>query len=283
MTNNVILKRAIGCLLLISILVNCDMWNSRFGREEVKLGEYITLQVEETEEVHQAAWTFIQLPDSSKLDGFLPSDTLDIVSFQPDVPGNYDVKLTVAMNGDIEENRYFFEATMSEDNNLVVGEIPQHLFEASLSQEPTSVGSTQVNVSDDGLARQYLAKVVSPNQTKSTPAKKSSQKSNKSVKSVKAVTPPSRGNLIPLAAKTFTIQVSAWPSLDDAQAASKELQGNYGIDSYIQRAFFKDTDEIYYRLRVGNFKESTAAEAYAKVIQDMTSLPVWVDYVRQEM
>jgi len=47
--------------------------------------------------------------------------------------------------------------------------------------------------------------------------------------------------------------------------------------------FFKDKDEIYYRLRVGNFQESKDAEAYAKEIQGMTSLPVWVDFVRQEM
>ncbi|MBT4714658.1 MAG: hypothetical protein HOB84_07795, partial [Candidatus Marinimicrobia bacterium] len=47
MTNNVLLKRPLLILIVLSIIVNCDMWNSRFGREEVNLGEYITLQVEE--------------------------------------------------------------------------------------------------------------------------------------------------------------------------------------------------------------------------------------------
>ena len=93
----------------------------------------------------------------------------------------------------------------------------------------------------------------------------------------------SRGNLIPRATKTYTIQVSSWPSLEEAQGASQELLDKYGIDSYIQRAFFKDKDEIYYRLRIGSFKEQSAAAAYAKEIQSMTSLPVWVDFIRQEM
>ncbi|NQV30618.1 MAG: SPOR domain-containing protein [Candidatus Marinimicrobia bacterium] len=244
------------------------------------MGEYITLQVDETEESHRAEWTFVQLPDSSKLNGFLPSDTLDIVSFQPDVAGNYDVKLTVTLNGDSEESSYFFEAVMSEDSNLVIGEIPQHLFDASISKDITEIETPKVNLTDEGVARKYLAKVVSPNQAKSTPTKKSSKKM---ASAVKPVTPVSRGNLIPIATRTYTIQVSAWPSLDEAQAASNALLGSYGIESYIQRAFFKDTDEIYYRLRVGSFQESSAAESYAKQIQDMTSLPVWVDFVRQEM
>ncbi len=280
MTNNVILKRAIWSFLLISILVNCNMWNSRFGRKEMKLGEYITLQSNDSEESHQTKWTFLQLPDSSKLSGFLPSDTLDMVSFQPDVTGKYDIKLTITKNGEAEESSYFYEAIMSEDSNLVIGEIPQHLFDAALAKESTAVETTKVKLADDGVTRNYLAKVVSPNQAKASPVKKAAAKKKKAAQTV---TPPSRGNLIPIATRTFTIQVSSWPSLEEAQVASNELLGNFGIDSYIQRAFFKDTDEIYYRLRVGSFPESTAAEAYAKEIQAMTSLPVWVDFIRQGM
>ena len=93
----------------------------------------------------------------------------------------------------------------------------------------------------------------------------------------------SRGNLIPLAAKTYTIQISSWPSLDEAQNASQQLLDNYGIESYIQRAFFKDRDEIFYRLRVGNFPDQSTAATYAKHVQEQTNLPVWVDFVRKEM
>ena len=281
MTNNVLLKRAIGSLLLISILVNCDMWNSRFGREEIKLGEYVTLEVEAPVEGQRTRWIFAQLPDTSKLLGFLPSDTLEVVSFQPDVPGLYDVVLEIDIEGEIEATSFFYEVLMSEDSSLVNDEIPEHLFEASYAKDTTVADTPSVSLTEEGDQRRYLSKLVSPTETKATKTRKAPSKSRKT--SPKKTTPTSRGNLIPLASRTYTIQVSSWPSLDEAQLASRELLDKYGIDSYVQRAFFKDKDEIYYRLRVGNFNESTAAEAYAKEIQDMTSLPVWVDFVRQEM
>ncbi|MCF7825570.1 MAG: SPOR domain-containing protein [Candidatus Marinimicrobia bacterium] len=280
MTNNVLLKRAGLILIVLSIMVNCDMWNSRFGREEVKLGEYVTLKVDEPVEGQRVSWIFAQLPDSSKLLGFLPADTLDLVSFHPDVPGKYDVVLEVIENGEAEKTNYFYEAVMSEDNTLVMGEIPQHVLDASKEKDTTISDTPAVALTDDGVQRRYLSKVKAPGEVtkprKSTPAKKK-------VTKAKPAATFARGNLIPVATRTYTIQVSAWPSLDAAKAASRELQDKYGISSYIQRAFFKDKDEIYFRLRVGSFEHSDEAEAYAKVIQETTNLPVWVDFVRQEM
>jgi len=58
MTNNVLLKRALLILIVLSIIVSCDMWNSRFGRDEVNLGEYITLQVDEPVEGQKINWIF---------------------------------------------------------------------------------------------------------------------------------------------------------------------------------------------------------------------------------
>ena len=279
MTNNVLLKHAVLVLIVLSIMVNCDMWNSRFGREDVKLGEYITLKVEEPVEGQHVNWIFSQLPDSSKLLGFLPADTLDLVSFKPDVAGTYDVVLEITANGKTEQTRYYYEAIMSEDNTLVDGDIPEHLLEASKAEDTTVADTPSVNLTDEGVQRRYLTKMKSPRDV--TQTRKRAIKKKRTAKSKPAVI--SRGNLIPLAARTYTIQVSSWPSLDEAQSASRELQEKYGIDSYIQRAFFKDRDEIYYRLRVGNFQESKNAETYAREIQEMTSLPVWVDFVRQEM
>ena len=279
MTNIILLKRALLILIVLSIMVNCDMWNSRFGREEVNLGEYITLQVEEPIDEQRVNWIFAQLPDSSKLLGFLPSDTLDLVSFQPDMAGQYDVVLEVSIDGEMEQTAYFYDVVMSEDNTLVDGEIPDHLI-LSLRTEDTTVADTPaVTLTEDGTKRRYLSKMKSPGESKKP--RKSTVKRKKAKISKPATL--SRGNLIPLAARTYTIQVSSWPSLDAAKSASHTLQEKFGIDSYIQRAFFKDRDEIYYRLRVGNFQESKDAEAYAKEIVAMTHIDVWVDFVRQEM
>lgn len=282
MTNIVHVKRIIGSVLLISILVNCNMWNDWFGREEIKVGGYVTLQAENPADGQSVRWIFAQLPDSSKLGGFLPSDTLDQVSFKPDVPGEYNVVLQLSINGEIEEVSYNYEALVAEDSSLVNTEIPDHLL-GSVYGEDTTVSDTPAvsSMTDSGDQRNYLSKVIAPGQSKASSNRRSStsRKTQGKIKPTKL----SRGNLIPRATTTYTIQVSSWPSLEEAQVASQELLEKYGIDSYIQRAFFKDTDEIYYRLRIGSFKEQSAAAAYAKEIQSMTSLPVWVDYIRQEM
>jgi len=281
MTCSVHVKRIALSLLLISALINCDMWNAQFGREEINVGGYVTLQVEEPVDGQQTLWIFAQLPDSSKLSGFLPSDTLNLVSFKPDVPGEYDILLQVSLGGEVEETSYFYDAVVAEDSNLVNSDLPDHLAN-SIYTEDTTVADTEsmVSITDSGDQRRYLSKVVSPGQSSSSAKRKIATTSRRSsVKPAKL----SRGNLIPRAAKTYTIQVSSWPSLDEAQAASQELLDKFGIESYIQRAFFKDKDEIYYRLRIGNFPEEDAAKAYAKEIQNMTNLPVWVDYIRKEM
>jgi len=280
MTNNVLLKRVLFILIVTSIMVNCDMWNSRFGREEVNLGEYISIQVEEPVEGQSVRWIFAQLPDSSELLGFLPSDTLDLVSFKPDYIGQYDVVLEVTIDGETDQTSYFYDVIMSEDNTIVEAEVPEHLVGILQTEDTTVADTPVVSLTDDGEQRRYLSKMKVPGEV-SKPRKRTPRKKVSNTTSKPATT--SRGNLIPLAARTYTIQVSSWPSLDEAQIASRELQEKYGVDSYIQRAFFKDKDEIYYRLRVGNFQESKDAETYAKEIREMTQIDVWVDFVRQEM
>ena len=283
MTNNVRLKHAIGSLLILSLLAGCNMWKAWFGREKMNLGEYVTLQAEKLEPEQKVRWSFSQLPDSSKLLGFLPSDTVSQISFKPDVPGAYDVVLQVISGNDIDETSFLYDAVIAEDSSLVNTEIPEYLFKALLADDTTVTSAPPASsYTDDGIKRTYLSKVVSPSDLAKPKPKKSSPTVKKQIKP-KAVAAPNRGNLIPQATKTYTIQLSSWPSLEEAQGASKELMDTYGIDSYVQRAFFKDKDEVYYRLRVGNFENFSEAQAVAKEIQGMTNLPAWVDFLRQEM
>jgi len=281
MTNIVQVKRITLTLALFSILVSCNIWNSWFGREEINVGQYVNLQAQEVPTGSTLQWVFAQLPDSSKLTGFLPADTVEQVAFKPDTPGEYDVVLQVTTAGKINETNYYYNAVIPADSSLVDQELPEYLSDTSYANDTTVSDSPVVGLVADEEQRDYLAKVIAPGQSKTRSYRTSRLRQSTPRKSKPA--PISRGNLIPRAAKTYTIQVSSWPSQEEAQAASRELLDKYGIDSYVQRAFFKDKDEIYYRLRVGSFPNQAAAEAYAKEIQSMTSLPVWVDYVRQEM
>lgn len=281
MTQHVRFSRILSSLLLIFSLSTCSLWNSWFGSEEIHVGAYKTLQAEDLAEGQQIKWIFAQLPDSSQIRGFLPSDTVATVSFQPDVPGDYEVVMQLINGDEVDESNLSFLAVIPEDTALVNTALPDHLIAYQEDKDTTTSETTAVtNFTETGDQRRYLEKIVDPNRSKATTKQKTVAARPKKTRS----TPPeSRGNLIPRAAKTYTIQVSSWPSLEEAQAASKELMDKYGIDSYIQRAFFKDKDEIYYRLRIGNFKGQSAAVAYAKEIQERTNLPVWVDYVRKEM
>ena len=47
MINYVQVKRIIGSILIIGMFASCSMWNAWFGQEEIKVGEYTTLEVEE--------------------------------------------------------------------------------------------------------------------------------------------------------------------------------------------------------------------------------------------
>ncbi|MCF7808625.1 MAG: SPOR domain-containing protein [Candidatus Marinimicrobia bacterium] len=281
MTQHVRMKRIIAGLLMISMLTGCGLWDSWFGREEINVGEYVTIQADTPEDGAAIRWIFSQLPDTSKLLGFLPSDSATTISFKPDVPGKYEVTLQLGMGEDVDETSYYYTADVVEDTSMLNIAVPDHL--ATLMEvEDTTVLDTPVvpNYTADGDQRRYLGKIVDPNRSK--PTKKVSTPVRRKVTKT-APRQLSRGNLIPRAARTYTIQVSSWPSLEEAQLASQELLDRYGIESYIQRAFFKDKDEIFYRLRVGNFEERSAATAYAKEIQAQTNLPIWVDYIRKEM
>jgi len=281
MTQNARMTRLITGLLLVSLLTGCGLWNSFFGREDINVGEYVTLEADTSLVDSRVTWIFSQLPDTSQLQGFLPSDSAQIISFIPDVPGDYEVTLQQTEGDDVEETTFYYSALVLEDTTLLNVVVPDHLA-VSMQVEDTTVADTPsvARFTDEGDQRRYLGKIVDPNKARST-VKKTSPARRKLVRSTPQKV--SRGNLIPRAAETYTIQVSSWPSLEEAQSASRELLDRYGIESYIQRAFFKDKDEIYYRLRVGNFKEQSQAAAYAKEIQAQTNLPVWVDYIRKEM
>ena len=53
-----------------------------------------------------------------------------------------------------------------------------------------------------------------------------------------------------------------------------------GYDAYIQKAYFKETEEIWYRVRIGSYDNYNSAQAVADVVSRDIKLSVWVDFVR---
>ena len=53
-----------------------------------------------------------------------------------------------------------------------------------------------------------------------------------------------------------------------------------GYDAYIQKAYFKETEEVWYRVRIGSYDNYNSAQAIANVVSKDIKLAVWVDFVR---
>jgi len=92
---------------------------------------------------------------------------------------------------------------------------------------------------------------------------------------------PVPGATIPKDPNRYTIQTSAKRTFDAAQQSAEYLM-EAGFDSYIQKAYFKETDEIWYRVRVGGFESYSAAVAVATSIRNLTNGETWIDHVRLE-
>jgi len=76
----------------------------------------------------------------------------------------------------------------------------------------------------------------------------------------------------------FAIQISAWPSLEEARKHQLELI-NEGFDAYTQRYYWQKRDEVWYRVRVGNFSNKNTAIAVKEQIESITNIATWLDIV----
>ena len=72
----------------------------------------------------------------------------------------------------------------------------------------------------------------------------------------------------------YAIQVSAWPSLEEARKLQLELIDE-GFDSYTQRFYYQERDEVWYRVRVGNFLNRNKALKVKKRIESFTGITTW--------
>ena len=90
-----------------------------------------------------------------------------------------------------------------------------------------------------------------------------------------------RGSYIPYDKERFTIQVASKKEFADAKKVVATLI-DAGFDAYIQKAVFKETNEIWYRVRVGSYDNRDTAVAVAESLSRTRLERAWVDFVRYE-
>ena len=257
------------------------------------VGEALTVTVKVPEEGTdlEFLWELTNIPDNSNIsnsDIKAGDDNISVV-FIPDVSGNYSLEVSVFQyNDEISTQSFNFEVigeemiAMDEENSDVTKEIPSGINiddsiinnKESQWYDSESVSELVIAMANDSIISESIIEeapkekiIKSPLPPKKPPAKK--KQSN------------NRGQSIPFDKNRFTIQISSKKVLSDAKKVAIELI-DAGYDAYIQKALFVETNEIWYRIRVGSYDKKETAIAVAKSLSINRREDAWVDYVRYE-
>jgi len=282
------------------LLMNCGG-----KRGEGIIGEIIHVNGELPEETESIDlfWTISSQPDASKLS----MKTLEFskdkskMSFTPDAAGKYVFEMEIFQFGDELETQKFTYNVDSmeplvtsetedealaeeEDEDWLEEEYEEELEEdededydyaeeAEDDEEEMEENEDEVYEEDEEIegiegteiaAAEITPPTVAPKSTAAKPAKKKSPR-----------------YIIPYDKSRYTIQVVSKKNLKDAEKTAVNLIES-GYDAYIQKAYFRDTDEVWFRVRVGSYDNRETALAVGKVIGSAMTTDIWVDFVRFE-
>ena len=175
----------------------------------------------------------------------------DMLIFSPSVEGDYQIHLSITDISDevVAEEMFYYRAVAETLDVAIVVEPEQ----AKIVPKPSAI-------------------------VKNT--KKKNKPTNNNVTLIKT---PKRSNKQNQKSRNtanvhFTIQVAAWPSLEQARTDKVKLIDE-GIDAYIQRHYRAGKDEVWYRIRVGNFSNKEKAIEMQKHIETITGEKSWMDVI----
>ena len=282
------------------LLMNCGG-----KRGEGIIGEIIHVNGELPEETESIDlfWTISSQPDASKLS----MKTLEFskdkskMSFTPDAAGKYVFEMEIFQFGDEletqkftynvdsieplvtsetedealaeEEDEDWLEEEYEEDEDYDYAEEAEDDEEEMEENEDEDYDYAEEAEDDEDqeivgiegteiAAAEITPPAVAPKSTAAKPAKKKSPR-----------------YVIPYDKSRYTIQVVSKKNLKDAEKTAVNLIES-GYDAYIQKAYFRDTDEVWFRVRVGSYDNRETALAVGKVIASAMTTDIWVDFVR---
>ena len=257
------------------------------------VGEAVTATVQVPEEGVdlEYLWEFTNLPDNSNIsnsDIQAGDDNISVI-FVPDVSGNYGLEVSIfqyndeistqsfsfdvigeemiALNEDIIVNDTEISNDPIQNNQIVETDEPKWYDSESISELVTSIEKDSI-ISEPIIEKAPKKEII---KTPSAPANKPTAKKRTII----------RGQSIPFDKNRFTIQIASKKILSDAKKVAMELIDT-GYDAYIQKALFVETNETWYRIRVGSYDKKETAIAVAKTLSKNRPEKAWVDYVRYE-
>ena len=305
------MKSRVLLILIFSsfLLVNCGG-----TKGEGSVGDVTVVQGELPEETESIDlfWRITGQPDASKLsmrDLEFNEDKSEM-SFTPDAPGKFQFELEVFQYGDELETQKFtytvdsieplvadaseeslsdesedwldeeYEEELnddSEDTYMEDDEYDYDEFDSEDSLEYYETDNNEASIDENKEEKLIPLEMATKKEASSTPIPVKTQTT--------ATKPPvkkkSTRYVIPYDKSRFTIQVASKKNLNDAEKVAANLIES-GYDAYIQKAYFRDTDEVWFRVRVGSYDNRDTALAVGKVIANAMTMEVWVDFVRFE-
>ncbi len=270
----------------MTLFIACSKQNST-----TLVGEAIIANVANQEEGLdlEYLWEFTNLPDQSSISNSdIDSGEDDLsITFIPDVPGTYSLEVSVFQyNDEISTQSFHFEVLDNEnlvsdikdesnisksDEILAKNDDPLYRSDAPKWFESEDIFEITTEMENDKLLPKPQIKEDSERIIPSSPKKVETKKTTKSI----------RGQSIPYDKNRFTIQIASKKELSDAKQVAVDLI-DAGYDAYIQKALFKETNETWYRIRVGSYQNKDTAIAVAESLSKNRPEKAWVDYVRLE-
>jgi cell division septation protein DedD len=262
------------------------------------VGDYITVNAEIPEESQDLdfIWELTNIPNGSELDNSqLTSGEFNAsVMFIPDVSGPYSIEVSVFQyNDEISTQSFSYDVIDRESSReveqAIEDEYPKEAHEAVAElmvndDEPKWYESESVAQVVEEASQEMpepIVDVVEPKPiVEKNPDPIPPPPPSKKKKMAKPK-PNTRGMSIPFDKERFTIQVASKKVLEDAKNVAATLI-DAGYDAYIQKAVFKETNEIWYRVRVGSYDNRDTAVAVAESLSKTRSEKAWVDFVRYE-
>jgi len=208
------------------------------------------------------AWSFTEKPEGSNMDvlSFQPDSRSYNIYFVPDVIGQYVINYAITGSDGKTKASKDLVCEVAEDTTSAAAIQPE---EYPLSP---AVLKAPAPVYTDTKTKPVTTPVYTP------PASKPRYQP----------TGDKRGKSIPKIPGKYTIQISSWKNYASAEKAVSKI-ANLGLDLYIQKAYFKETDETWYRVRTGNFDRYAAAkQTMVELRSKIPNESLWIDNVRED-
>ena len=231
-------------------------------------------------------WELTSIPTKSFLintDIQAGSDNYSVM-FIPDVVGVYSIEVSIFQyNDEIETQSFTYNISESLDiDTSSISILNQVALDTLALNELLASDNIEKNWYDSDMVNEYISSTAQDTLSISQeePIKQKTILPSPSKGKI-LNKKPAKGELIPFDKNRFTIQIASKKKLADAKkVAGKLIEAGY--DAYIQRADFKESNEIWFRIRVGSYDNRQTASAVAESLSESQKETAWVDFVRYE-